>query len=76
MSTEARLRESLALHGRSLYERGLSPGSSGNLSARLGDGLLVTPTGSCLGRLDPGQISRVDGDGQHLAGEKPSGEES
>ena len=74
MSTEARLRESLALHGRSLYERGLSPGSSGNLSARLGDGLLVTPTGSCLGRLDPGQISRVDGDGQHLAGDKPSKE--
>jgi len=74
MSTEARLRESLALHGRSLYERGLSSGSSGNLSARLGDGLLVTPTGSCLGRLDPAQISRVDGDGQHLAGDKPSKE--
>ena len=74
MSTEARLRESLALHGRSLYERSLSPGSSGNLSARLGDGLLVTPTGSCLGRLDPAQISRVDGDGQHLAGDKPSKE--
>jgi hypothetical protein len=44
--------------------------------ARLDDGLLVTLTGSGLGRFDPAQISRVDGDGQHLAGEKPSGEES
>jgi ribulose-5-phosphate 4-epimerase/fuculose-1-phosphate aldolase len=74
MSAEARLRESLVRHGRSLYERGLSPGSSGNLSARLDDGLLVTPTNSCLGRLDPEQISRVDGDGQPLSGDKPSKE--
>ncbi len=74
MSEEGRLRESLVLHGRSLSERGLSPGSSGNLSARLDDGLLVTPTGSCLGRLDPAQISRVDGGGRHLAGDKPSKE--
>ena len=74
MSAEARLRERLALHGRSLHERGLSPGSSGNLSARLDDGLLVTPTNSCLGRLDPERISRVDGDGQHLAGDAPSKE--
>ncbi len=74
MSEEVRLRESLVLHGRSLYERGLSPGSSGNLSTRLEDGLLVTPTGSCLGRLGPEQISRVDGDGRHLDGDKPSKE--
>jgi ribulose-5-phosphate 4-epimerase/fuculose-1-phosphate aldolase len=74
MSREARLRESLVIHGRSLYERGLSPGRSGNLSARLDDGLLVTPTGSCLGRLEPEQISRVDGVGRHLTGDPPSKE--
>lgn len=74
MSEEARLRESLVLHGRSLYERALSPGSSGNLSARLGNGLLVTPTGSCLGRLEPEQISRVDSNGRHLDGDPPSKE--
>jgi ribulose-5-phosphate 4-epimerase/fuculose-1-phosphate aldolase len=74
MSTEARLRESLARHGRSLYERGLSPGRSGNLSTRLDDGLLVTPTDSCLGDLDPERVSRVDGEGTHLSGDRPSKE--
>jgi ribulose-5-phosphate 4-epimerase/fuculose-1-phosphate aldolase len=74
MSVEGRLREALVLHGRSLYERGLSPGSSGNLSARLEDGLLVTPTNSCLGRLHPEQISRVDGEGRHVSGHPPSKE--
>lgn len=74
MSTETDLRDSLALHGRSLYERGLSPGTSGNLSVRMDDGLLVTPTGSCLGRLDPGRISRVDHEGRHLSGDAPTKE--
>lgn len=73
---ESALREQMAMHGRSLYERGLSGGSSGNISARLedGDGLLVTPTNCCLGRLDPGQIAKVGWDGVHLGGDKPSKE--
>ena len=71
MSVEADLREGLVLHGRSLYERGLSPGSSGNLSVRLDDGLLVTPTGSCLGRLDPGRISRLDAAGATARERRP-----
>jgi ribulose-5-phosphate 4-epimerase/fuculose-1-phosphate aldolase len=74
VSDESSLRESLAQHGRSLYDRGLSPGTSGNLSVRLDGGLLVTPTGSCLGRLDPARISRVDGEGLHLAGDAPTKE--
>lgn len=74
MSTEARLRENLALHGRWLHERGLSPGHSGNLSIRLDEGVLVTPTGSCLGRLDPARISHLDAEGRHLTGDPPTKE--
>jgi ribulose-5-phosphate 4-epimerase/fuculose-1-phosphate aldolase len=74
MSTESRLRESLALHGRSLFERGLSPGSSGNLTVRLEEGFLVTPTGSSLGRLTPERICLLDGDGRHLSGDPPTKE--
>lgn len=71
---ETALRESLALFGKSLYDRGYAHGSSGNLSARLSDGLLVTPTNSCLGRLDPARISKVSADGTHVAGDAPSKE--
>jgi ribulose-5-phosphate 4-epimerase/fuculose-1-phosphate aldolase len=71
---EQRLRDELVKHGRSLFERGYSCGTSGNLSARLEDGMLVTPTSSCLGRLDPERISKVSWDGQLLAGDKASKE--
>lgn len=72
--TENELREALVLHGRSLYERGYAHGSSGNLSVRLPDGLLITPTNSCLGRLDPARISKVNRNGEHLSGDAPSKE--
>jgi len=72
--TETQLREALALFGQSLYARGYAHGSSGNLSVRLPDGLLVTPTNSCLGRLDPARISKVDAGGSHVAGDPPSKE--
>lgn len=72
--TENETREALVMHGRSLYERGYAHGSSGNLSARLPDGLLITPTNSCLGRLDPARISRIDSSGNLLAGDPPSKE--
>ncbi len=49
--TEREIRERIAVHGKSLFERGFTCGSSGNLSVRLPDGILVTPTNSCLGRL-------------------------
>ena len=53
MSEEAKLREQICQMAKSLYDRGLTAGSSGNISARLSDGrLLVTPTGSSFGRLD------------------------
>ena len=74
MSAEAKLREEIALLGRSIYERGLTHGSTGNLSARLDDGWLLTPTGSNLGRLDPGRLSKLDWNGKLLSGDAPSKE--
>jgi ribulose-5-phosphate 4-epimerase/fuculose-1-phosphate aldolase len=71
---ESQLREQMAELGRSLYERGLAHGSAGNISVKLADGYLLTPTNSCLGRLDPAGISRLDGNGKLLSGDAPSKE--
>ncbi|NBY16168.1 MAG: aldolase, partial [Betaproteobacteria bacterium] len=74
-SEEIRLRERIATLGRSLFERGLTAGSSGNLSARLPDGRwLMTPTNACLGELDPARLALLDAHGQALAGDPPSKE--
>jgi 3-dehydro-4-phosphotetronate decarboxylase len=58
----------------SLFARGFSVGSAGNISVRLPDGYLMTPTNSSLGRLDPGRLSKLDADFQHIGGDKPSKE--
>jgi ribulose-5-phosphate 4-epimerase/fuculose-1-phosphate aldolase len=71
---EMRLREEIVEFGRSLFDRGLTAGSSGNLSARLDDGWLLTPTNACLGRLDPARLSKIDWQGTPLAGDAPSKE--
>ena len=68
------LREQIATIGKSLYERGLAHGSAGNISVKLADGWLMTPTNSCLGRLDPARISRLDASGNLNSGDKPSKE--
>jgi ribulose-5-phosphate 4-epimerase/fuculose-1-phosphate aldolase len=72
--TEARLREEICWFGKSLYDRGLTPGSSGNISARVDDGWLMTPTNACLGRLDPAALSKVDAAGNSISGDKPTKE--
>jgi 3-dehydro-4-phosphotetronate decarboxylase len=75
MGTEARLRETICRFGRSLFERGLTAGSSGNISARLNDGSwLATPTNSSLGFLDPAALSRLDEAGRLLSGDPPTKE--
>ncbi|MBT9369665.1 3-oxo-tetronate 4-phosphate decarboxylase [Rhizobium sp. CSW-27] len=75
MTEETRLREEICLFARSLFDRGLTGGSSGNISARLSDGrLLVTPTGSSFGRLDPARLSLFDHDGRFVGGDKPTKE--
>ncbi len=71
---ENRLREEIAWFGQSLFNRGYGCGSSGNISVRLDDGFLVTPTNSSMGRLDPARISKLDPQGRHLSGDKPSKE--
>jgi len=72
--SEARLREEICTLGRSLFERGLTPGSSGNISVRLDDGWLMTPTNACLGRLDPARLSKLDLHGTLVSGAKPTKE--
>ena len=72
--SESRLREEICTLGRSLFERGLTPGSSGNISVRLDDGWLMTPTNACLGRLDPARLSRLDLQGRPISGDKPTKE--
>ena len=71
---ESTLREALVDRGRSLYARGYAHGSSGNLSVVIDDGILVTPTGSSLGRLDPARIAKVSADGKPVSGDPPSKE--
>ena len=74
MRQEARLREQIATLGASMFERGLTHGSTGNISVKLEDGWLLTPTGSNLGRLDPARVSKLDWTGRLLAGDPPSKE--
>ena len=73
--TEATIREDICRLGRSLFERGLTPGSSGNISVRLEDGgYLVTPTNASLGFLDPARLSRLSSDGKLVSGDAPTKE--
>jgi ribulose-5-phosphate 4-epimerase/fuculose-1-phosphate aldolase len=72
---ESDLREQICVLAKSLFDRGLTHGSTGNISARTEDGgLLVSPTGTSFGRLDPSRLSRFDAKGIHVAGDKPTKE--
>lgn len=72
MALESKIREEICQTGLSLYQRGYVVGSAGNISARLDDGWLITPTDACLGRLDPAAIAKVSSSGEWLSGDKPS----
>jgi len=72
--TETKLRDRIAELGKSIFDRGMTAGSSGNISVQLDDGWLLTPTNSCLGRLDPARISKLAPDGRHIGGDPPSKE--
>ncbi|GAB2898369.1 aldolase [Paraburkholderia jirisanensis] len=71
-AAESRAREEIARIGADLYQRGYTVGSAGNISARLADGWLITPTDACLGHLDPAKIAKVGSNGEWLSGDKPS----
>lgn len=71
---ESKAREFICEMGRSMFERSLTFGSSGNISMRISDGWLMTPTGSSLGRLDPARLSKLDEHGRHVGGDDPTKE--
>lgn len=72
--TEAKLRAELVRLGQSLFQRGFSVGSAGNISVVLPDGWLMTPTNSCLGYLNADRISKLDAAWNLVSGDKPSKE--
>ncbi|MGR3505718.1 MAG: 3-oxo-tetronate 4-phosphate decarboxylase [Paracoccaceae bacterium] len=73
--SDAKLREDICFWAASMFNRGLTGGASGNISVRTEDGgLLVTPTGVSMGRLDPSRLSRFDANGQHIGGDAPTKE--
>jgi ribulose-5-phosphate 4-epimerase/fuculose-1-phosphate aldolase len=72
--TENTLREEICAVARSIFDRGLTHGSTGNISARCADGWLLTPTGSSLGRLDPARLTKLDWEGRLISGDAPSKE--
>ncbi len=74
MTAENKTRDLLVELAAGLFARGFSVGSAGNISARLEDGYLITPTNSSLGRLDPARLSRLDADFRHIGGDRPSKE--
>ena len=75
MSEETRLREDICRIAKSMFDRGLTCGASGNISARLSDGtVLMTPTGVSMGFLDPARISHLAPNGQLLSGDAPTKE--
>ena len=72
---DSELREQICLLAKSLFDRGLTGGSTGNISARTEDGgLLVSPTGTSFGRLDPARLSRFNADGFQIDGDAPTKE--
>jgi ribulose-5-phosphate 4-epimerase/fuculose-1-phosphate aldolase len=74
MTAEAAAREAMVRIARSMFERGLTHGSTGNLSVRIEGGWLMTPTGASFGDLDPARLSKLDAQGRHVAGDAPTKE--
>ncbi|MEM7254854.1 MAG: 3-oxo-tetronate 4-phosphate decarboxylase [Pseudomonadota bacterium] len=74
MLSETEARERIVTLGRSMFERGLTPGSSANMSVRIADGWIITPTNSCFGFLEANSLSKMDREGNLVSGEKPSKE--
>ena len=72
--SESKLRDEICRLGESLFTRGLTFGSAGNISARLEDGWLMTPTNFSLGRLDPAELSKLDANGKLISGKPPTKE--
>lgn len=65
-------REEMCRVGKSLFERGYVHATAGNISVRVDDGFLITPTEACLGFLEPDRLAKVDPDGRQLGGDRAS----
>jgi ribulose-5-phosphate 4-epimerase/fuculose-1-phosphate aldolase len=72
--SETKIRDEIARLAKSMFDRGLTFGSSGNISVRVDGGWLMTPTGSSMGNIDPARISKLDDSGRHVSGDKPTKE--
>jgi ribulose-5-phosphate 4-epimerase/fuculose-1-phosphate aldolase len=72
--TEAKERDAICAIGQSIFARGLTAGSSGNISVRIDEGWLMTPTNASLGRLDPARLSKLGPDGRLVSGDPPTKE--
>jgi 3-dehydro-4-phosphotetronate decarboxylase len=72
--SETRRREDICRLGQSIFARGLTAGSSGNISVRVEDGFLMTPTNVSLGRLDPARLAKLDANGKLVSGDAPTKE--
>lgn len=70
--TESEWREEICRVGKSLFDRGYVHATAGNISVRLNDGFLITPTDACLGNLDPARLARLGPDGLQQSGDKAS----
>jgi ribulose-5-phosphate 4-epimerase/fuculose-1-phosphate aldolase len=70
--TDARIRDEITQLAKSLFDRGYVVGTAGNISVRVDDGFLVTPTSTSFGFLDPARISKLDPRGKHVSGDPPS----
>ncbi len=70
--SETQAREAICRVGKSLFDRGYVHATAGNISVRLDDGFLITPTDACLGQLDPARLARTDTDGQQTSGDRAS----
>jgi len=69
---ETQAREEVCRVGESLFDRGYVHATAGNISVRLDDGFLITPTDACLGFLDPARLARLDTAGQQISGDRAS----
>lgn len=75
LSEETRTRDNIVRAGKSIFDRGLTFGSTGNISVKMSDGrMLMTPTNASLGSLVPEQLSLFSAEGVHLGGDKPTKE--
>ncbi|CUR56124.1 putative class II aldolase [metagenome] len=74
MTFDETVRAQMVQLGAALYDRGLTPGRTGNLSVRMDDKIMITPTNACLGRLDPGRLAVTSLDGEPVEGDLPSKE--